>query len=131
MQMKWKDWVFSLSDDAAITVDPPLTGEESDLLGLSIKKWEFIAWCLEEGREIRSTGGSTTCALCARYRWGNPVCDGCPVKRLTDDSFCAGTPISLLDPGDIATTLTPAVAKATLYSLIALKEYLDRKESVK
>lgn len=146
MTLRWKDWVFSLSDDGEITVSPTLTGEELDSLELTIKRWEFVVQCLELGCEVTSAGEGYTCGLCARYRFPPPpipnsapslspfhsrrqaFCAGCPVRNFTGKQFCSGTPLTFVDPYDTATTLTLAVAKAIYYSLKALQEYLNRKK---
>jgi len=125
--MNWKDWVFRLRDDGVVTVDPPLTGEEEDPLTLAIKKWEFIAHCVELGYRVTSTGGSHTCALCKRYRWVVPACDRCPVRRFTGQQYCNGTPIEFLED-TCAMTLTPTIAKAVLYSLMALRDRITQGE---
>lgn len=64
----------------------------------SIEKWERII----AGEE--NDAGPNNCALCAEFRHdrtGRLTCTGCPVKRATGRSGCAGTPYDKWENHDI------------------------------
>lgn len=88
------DHTFSLfscgsSGQRCVQVDPPLTGDESDSLELSIAKWRFIVGVLEIGRTIDICGGTDTCALCAITE----CCSQCIVITHGDgEPGCSDTP---------------------------------------
>lgn len=110
---------FFLNDEGEVGVKPQLTGDEPDPLALSIQKWQFIVECLEEGKQVSQDGGIHTCALCRAYH--SYGCTGCPIFKFTRCSSCNRTPIQMWE----MEVCTLAVAKAELYFLVALQEYLD------
>ncbi len=85
--------------DNKLTIFPSLTGEEDNLLGLSIQKWEEIVKFLEFGDVIHDGGNEETCALCAKYlhvrSGGGKKCVGCPVSNATERHYCYGTPYDI------------------------------------
>lgn len=60
--------------------------DDEDLIKLSIQKWQDI---------VDGTGtdeGITNCALCQKYYYSGCHCDDCPIKKITGQRFCGGTP---------------------------------------
>jgi len=81
-------------DEGRVKVNPPLTGNEPDPLGLSIAKWRYVQKLCEQQIECND-GGADTCALCKAYlrkspHWVN--CQACPVMRKTGKPICYGIP---------------------------------------
>lgn len=59
--------------------------KDVELVKGSIGKW------LEIKRSITGLdNGARNCSLCVEYITGS--CDGCPVKKLTGEDYCVGTP---------------------------------------
>ena len=108
---------FHLIGDT-LHVTPPLTGEEDDLLGLSIQKWETIVALLEDGKYVRWCGGNRTCALCRRYHADD--CNDCPIPPATGYRGCSITPY---DDFECAHTIEGALiaAKAEVKFLKSLR----------
>jgi len=115
---------FVLSDDGVVKTRFPLSRDEKDPLGLSIKKWQFIVDCLEGGRLVVSGGGIQTCSLCVV---AGDTCGPCLVYEKTGVTLCRGTPylawaeyLSKERKYDIGRLLV--LAKAELEFLKSLKE---------
>jgi len=104
------------------------TGE--DPLDLSIEKWRDIVEHLnkisnfeEFDKEIEM--GAHNCALCEAYFDGS--CIKCPVKILTGEAECQGTPFKKFNKAYIAEDLEGMrkAARAELEFLKSLKEQKD------
>jgi len=104
--------------DGILRVTPPLTGEEDDLLGLSIQKWESIVALLEAGEYVQACGGRRTCALCPRYRENK--CANCPIN-IAGHPYCDDTPYCNFEDNATGVEEKLAAAKAEVEFLKSLR----------
>jgi len=64
----------------------------------SIAKWYYI---LKNKNEIKEDGGTNSCALCHLFFKDNlNQCRGCPVKKVTNQSCCTGSPYEEMELGE-------------------------------
>jgi hypothetical protein len=71
------------------------TQSNKEILEMSIEKWKFILWAMDElpGRFIDDWGWAS-CPCCAKYydRDNESDCHDCPIGDWTGETLCAGTP---------------------------------------